>query len=391
MAFDFLLDSFKITGTTLKEFKKIAKEIDEATQIIPLNFSHADVYHLLSVDKSLIKYSVFSAGNNFNVSNSGALIVGKTARVKMDYIYQYYPDFFNEIVHENKTMLRLSVGDEGKFYFFGETFYKTFSAQTSCIGGFFLKECSIERDIALSKIFTDEMDLNTLVRSNGKIHKIFGVFSDKFCRVPLDNIAQCITHFNDSEVKFWEINQKETQIYIEFPKIVSSYDKPSIIPGIRITTSDTGYSQTDIELCFRNANGKAENYHRIKKTSFKHIKEISINDLISEIENMINEAIFITEKFMTYRKSIEDISIKGINAYKRTINELLSMGYFKEEMGVKTQKDIVSFLTQNSQLDVKKSKILDEIIALSDINNTITAYQKEKFRNVLGNIIKNVA
>ena len=391
MAPNILLESFRVTGTTLKEFKKAANDFDDATTLLPLNFTDAYVYSFLMANKGSVKYNVFSSGSNFNISNSGAIVVGKTANVKMDYIQQFYPYFFDEITHENKTVFRLHVGEEEKFFFFGETFFKTFSAQTSCIGGSFLKEHSIERDIALARIFEQELKLNALVRTTGKISKIFGVFSDKFYRVPLANIAKCVDYFKEAEVKFWEINQKETQIYMEFPQLVSEYENPVIVPGIRIVTSDTGYSQTDIDLCFRNMNGKAENYHRVKKISYKHNKEISVEEIIAEIETALNEQRILVDRFLKYRESLTKVPVKGVNAYKRTINELLSIGEFKGKMGVKTQKIVIEFLTRNTRNEVEKAQILDRIIGLSDTNNGITDYQKEKFREVLGNIIKNVA
>ncbi len=309
----------------------------------------------------------------------------------MNYIMKNYPDFYDEIVHKNTTIFKARYKENDIMCFLGETFYKTFATQTGCIGGYFLKEISLERDIALSKIFGEELRLYALVRSVGKISKMFGVFSDRYYRVPLLEIMQCIKCLKHAEVKFWEINQKETCIYLEFPDLNSEYSNKVIIPGIRIITSDTGYHSTDVELCFRNSNGSPENFHRVEKLSHRHTKEIYASDLLEDINSLLKKQEYIINRFMDYRKSLDSGLVSSKSDCEKAIRTFLSIGKYKDNLGCKTQKILIDFLSENIGCNVTKSHILDCILELSDLKYDVTDYQKELLRDVLGNIIKSAA
>lgn len=386
---DYLLDSFYKKGKSLDEYERIAKEIDDNTSLVPLQFKNANFLHFLRIDNNNLKYKVICPGDIFSIGNNDTYALTKNATLPKRIIQQFGTEFYNEIINNNKTIVSFNGGENKAYYFIGETTYKTLGSKLSGINGKFLKTSTLERDIALASILQDEnFACHALVRTVCNCKKIFAIYTERYKRVPLQLLSDIVKEYPlESKIKYWSIDQKKTEIYLEFPKVIDEISC-DMIPGILLTNSDTAYSQTAVKLVWRHKDCSSESYFIQDELCIKHSTEIKLDDIISLISQGIKMQKEFHQKYMKKRDNYEALTINNKKSFKEISTMIYKQADTQKSLGIKGQKSLDKWIEDKfGDNQIKNAAdILDNIIRIMD-QVDLSNNQKECYREVLSNLV----
>lgn len=389
----YICDNYLKRGHTMETYMNAAKELDDNTEFVKLKFENATILHLVDKkDKKLI-YKELIPGNVFQTVGNGVLALANDVVVNGQKIIDNMPGFFPEISEKNTTAFRFVSYNTDDFYFIGETLYKTFGARISDISGKLLRSNTIERDIALSAVLLDDcFTCQGLVRQYGNVKKLMAIYSDRFKRVPMTFFGECLAElqkqnpFYMPEVKYWDISNMEVNLYVEFPELVKQLGADVIIPGVKFTTSDTGYKQTVVTACWRNVNGKVENHYIQREFTMKHSTEVLMSDIFEFIEEAVSEQKMFYQKYQDYKSRLRQVPVDGKRAFKKAVKELMGAVDYKKLLGAEVQNYLINTLCERyiEKLHTKE-EILDVIIQFPEkmfIGDACVS-QREKMRKAL--------
>lgn len=134
-----------------------------------------------------------------------------------------------------------------------------------------------------------------LVRKDGNARKIFALFSQKYSYVNqyammcelLDTMEE---ELGASSVRNWEINHIYTDICLEFPEKAEEFSKlynlpQTVVPGIRVHTSDVGESSVIINGTVRT--GKGFGYIPMCTVKEEHSTALNVRKIMDEVDRKI--------------------------------------------------------------------------------------------------------
>jgi HKD family nuclease len=166
------------------------------------------------------------------------------------------------------------------------------------LSGEFLLTPKLARDLMVADRFKMDLGVTAIVRStsDNKAKKIFTILSDKYTHINQLVLFDIIKQIEDAgemgECKCfrWEISNFFTKLYVEFPKKAEELSglyglSREMIPGIMITTSDTGDASFAVRGTWR-----AEGSNSLivnSEVKRKHIGDIDIVKIIDDISKDI--------------------------------------------------------------------------------------------------------
>ena len=244
MAFN-LLDSFMAKGSDLSEFTELLEEIDSCTKAIPVEMTDMAFLSLReSDDNDSLIFNTINAEKVISGSlmpNFGRMTVKKLEDKGVS----------SEIINElrDKTKLFIRINNAG--YWVSENLSLGLAARADLMGGGAYNPCD-ELYYLLMRRYVDMLSNGTMViRVQDNVKKIFACFSSRYHHVPQKLLTSIINGFKGelgrAECSGWEVSQFYTDIIMEFPDVADDFSKTynlkdTFVPGIRLSTSDTGAS-----------------------------------------------------------------------------------------------------------------------------------------------------
>lgn len=381
---EYMLDSYQKSGTSIEGYMTEAERFDKNTEMVHGNLGTMSIMHLTNViserKKEQLVYVLLSPVNARNMVAENRLCLGEIYRVNCASVKEKFPEFYKEqIDYANTAFYREKRGKE-EMFFIGKTFQKTFSAKIKELGGGFLKESSLERDLALTRLFTDKpVNGYFVVRSAQSLRKIMSVFSKNYRRINFSTMGEAAELVQGYSIKKWNITQQAAEIYLEADDCES--DVP-LIPGIRLITSDTGYLSTCAQSYFRNRDGAVS--YLVETYTLNHSSEVNADVFLKEVDKVIEYNRVFLKKLRIQRNAMKLVKVDCYETYKRIVKELLNMAGAE---GEKNRQTIENQLLKNYVNQYNKEDVFDTILTLPEVTPNLTMLQKNYIRDILPKII----
>jgi hypothetical protein len=299
-----LLDSSQVTGNSFKGLKAVIDKLNETTQFVKLKSGDITLFSL--VDNSLIKRK---DGENLADTLYGVYLEPDNLPTKflstpMDTFVKGYhrpKDGANGLVNELEFQTKLALIYNKKngshtLYFISKSCLQTMDRFG--ISGECLSTPCLERDLLLAKRFNLDLGVTAVVRytEDRKYKKIFTILSDKYTHINQNVIFDVIQEIEETSEMgpakcfSWEVNNFFTKLYVEFPdkadELSNLYGlKTKMIPGILLTTSDTGDASFSVKGTWRIQGSRSVITNSEVKR--KHSGDIDVKKLVSEVTNKI--------------------------------------------------------------------------------------------------------
>ena len=174
-------------------------------------------------------------------------------------------------------------------------------AEKGGVGGIRVNTPSKFRDVYIMEgILAKSAPLKLVVRTieeNGRTdRKLFGVLTEKYKPISMQLIPETIDAFEEdgsmgkSELRYWKNSQTYTEALVEFPEAAEELAETygladALIPGIRISTSDTGDSAVRIQSTFRKDGGRT--YVVKKEIKRNHMGKITKEEILKDVKKDI--------------------------------------------------------------------------------------------------------
>lgn len=302
-----LKDDFEMTGSDLEECRTLIFEIATHTNFEKINSAGLVTLSYVPVENSK-KVNFYRLNPDELPTDRPDLTLNhfRTGLIKSSIEEKWDLKF---IIDEIENVSKVAFLDNNKpsnnLYFASENVFS--SMDGFGLRGSFLSNPCIERDLLVAKQFKGGKNLTLVIRnfvktiekSNGKteskdIKKVFAIHSGRYGEMPQLEMFNVIDKIVNDEVfgkvscSKWLVNHYFTSIELEFPEkadeICKAYGLPNIfVPGIRITTSDTGNSSFRIVGTWRIKNSLA----LTNEVAKRHSGAIDINEIIEDVEKEI--------------------------------------------------------------------------------------------------------
>lgn len=300
-----LKDTWSLQGNDLDELKEVIEAMTKATTFEKWKSADISLLSLIRTSKENIAKKdgtteedvdlVDSIYLNPNFLPSENLGLTLDANIKKYRQPKKHPEIIDE--WQNKTKLALIyTNKKGSqiFYFTSGNTLQTLDRFG--MSGDFLQTPCLERDMMIAKRFQEDLGITAVVRTVGKVRKVFTILSDKYTHINQKILFEIIEKIkNSTEMKNptcykWEVSNFFTRLFIEFPDKAHELSKlyglsKEMIPGVVITTSDTGDSSFTVCGTWRTAGSSSIAINSEVKR--KHIGNIDINKIVDEISKTI--------------------------------------------------------------------------------------------------------
>lgn len=315
-----LLDSFEVSGNSLDDLKEVTTVLTRNTRF--MKWHSADIELLSFKDRRIIGRDIVDENGNPVLDKEGNVkqeqipcitsfvltpgnLPSDHPSIPLDSLLKSYressvrtPELLTEWTENVKLAVvfndNTALNNPKRFYLTSANALQTMD-RFGMAGEFLTKPC-IQRDEMIAKQFEQDLGVTVIARSCKGTMKIFSILSDKYTHIDqnilFDIVKEIETTGDMGEAKcyHWEVNNFFTKLYIEFPKKAKELSvlyglKREMIPGILMTTSDTGDSSFKVRGTWRieGTNSLVVNTE-IKR---KHIGEINKENIIEDISNHI--------------------------------------------------------------------------------------------------------
>lgn len=175
-------------------------------------------------------------------------------------------------------------------------------ADKAGVGGANVNTPSNLRDLYIAeglfkRVSPVKLVVRTITTEDGRTdRKVFGVLSEKYQPISLELIPKTVKAFEidgsmgTASLAFWRNSQEFTEAIVEYPdaadEMQTTYGLPeTLIPGVRISTSDTGDASVRIQSTYRRKNGRT--YVVANEVKKNHMGEISVEKILKEVKETI--------------------------------------------------------------------------------------------------------
>ncbi len=177
-------------------------------------------------------------------------------------------------------------------------------------------------DIA-SVIYSQNKHFLLVARSaeneNGKTErKIFAALSDAYAPTDIELLPDAGLHLlqtYDGVVRSCYMDQDLIREHIEFPHLASKELPDKLIPGIELSTSDTGHSSFSLRVTYRFADSDVASYGTEKQTvRFTHRTPTTWEEITDALKKLMNTLSIVPNslKKRTEKKPIDDMLLQRI-------------------------------------------------------------------------------
>lgn len=287
-----LEDTWSVSGSSLDGFKETVKEMALHTKHIRTT---GDMLTILS-DAAESGYAKDPEMTYlWELNNETLALFRRTGKL-------------NPVKVKNTASITDSVTRSGmliKFDLFGKTIplgVSQMAITTMCtrakVGGDKISQPSLGRDIDIAELLTSgDTEMTLVIRDDGENSKLFACMSAKYSPIPmtlLSDIADQLTSdaaLGNAICTGWYVDHSITDCYIEFPEagkdLAASYGlSVDVIPGVMLSSSDTGDSSVSIRGTYRVKGCR----------SFVTTEEVRVRHIGSatpaEVVKMVKEEIF---------------------------------------------------------------------------------------------------
>lgn len=305
---DTLTDGFFTTGNDLGELKEVIEEMNSCTKFMKMKSGDINLLSmvgpavrdirdkddkLIAADANVIE-TIYLSPMNLPTDNPANPLNSQLKIFRA-------PSTMHSLMDEwvNKTKLGIMYNERNG----SQTFYYTSGSALQTmdrfgLSGEFLLTPKLARDLMVADRFKMDLGVTAIVRStsDNKAKKIFTILSDKYTHINQLVLFDIIKQIEDAgemgECKCfrWEISNFFTKLYVEFPKKAEELSglyglSREMIPGIMITTSDTGDASFAVRGTWR-----AEGSNSLivnSEVKRKHIGDIDIVKIIDDISKDI--------------------------------------------------------------------------------------------------------
>jgi len=248
---------------------------------------------------------------------------------------------------ENRLLLRV----EDRLYYTSSILMATMSCRAG-LGGANIYLPSTKRDAYLAELFgKDDKDVRMLVRSAGKVRKVFAMHSEKYTRVPqitLYDIIGEIKHGLGKPVcRSWSIDHNRSVVHLDFPEKAKDFaliygTPPDIVPGLRLVTSDVGDSSVCAVGTWRIGGAVlgSDVYTR------KHTGKVDPTQILKDI----NSTIF--TKYERIPKTLSGLLTISLTDPAAVIESVLQQIKMADKVGKRCAKQIETLLCGQLQPDL---------------------------------------
>lgn len=315
-----LLDTFEVSGNSMDELKEVTDVLTKNTQF--MKWHSADIELLSFNDKRKIERDKLDEKGKPVLDKNGNIkkevipcvtsfvftpgnLPSDSPSIPMDSVLKSYRESSvrtPELLKEWTEIVKLAivfndnnaVNKSKRFYLTSSNALQTMD-RFGMAGEFLTKPCR-QRDEMIAKQFEQDLGVTVIARSCNGTKKIFSILSDKYTHIDqsilFDIVKEIETNGDMGEAKCyqWTVSNFFTKLYIEFPKKAKELSmlyglKKEMIPGILMTTSDTGDSSFKVRGTWRveGSNSLVVNTE-VKR---KHIGDINVEAVIEDISNQI--------------------------------------------------------------------------------------------------------
>lgn len=297
-----LLDGYAESGNDYSDFKEKVDEVVDMTKDLVVRGRDITFLSLCEKpDPSLVEpgkelfYVLDEKSLESFVMESKRLAAGRVTVAEIGY----------ELFDELKKTTGLMAIINGEKYLFSDNAIKTFTIRASVSGEYTVTRQNLIRNMHIA---------DAIIAKNEKIHfvyreiqigtrpdgtpvmakKIFACLGGYYQPVPqsiLYNLADLVTKdgtLGDMSVNYWTLNQRFTDLYIDFPTAADDFKKlyklpDKIIPGLLLCTSDTGDSSVIVRGVYR----VGRHYVITDEVAMKHTKEVSARKILDRADEVI--------------------------------------------------------------------------------------------------------
>lgn len=367
-----LLDNMYYSGSDLESFMEAAAAIDSHSFMQDFKF---DNLRMMSFDTRFPKYlQMHFLDGQYDVTSGGSIVFGQKIRIDTSSLNREETSVVAELCEKKESIIVIpnEKGDKQKYYFIGNTFYKTLAACQTSIGGKFLKTPGFVRDMALcQELSSSELKCHALIRNEGRLLKAFALFRDKETRFPFANFGRMIEKEKNCNVIDWSITQQKTDLRFEITDFCESEQIKArqeqcgvkLRPQILLRTSDTGYYATNAYAIWKHEEAKNDQF--FIQEAWSITEETDAEELFAAIQ--------------AAQLSFYDKFCSCCNDESNNKSLSKSFGLVKT-VGKKSAQKIMNALEEFDRRD-------GIIYLLKDANELLSEYQKTQYETILQNFV----
>lgn len=307
---DFLLDSLDLNGNNLMEFKELIKEIEAKTLCMRVNSDKLSVLSIIGSNGGAIQCNLMSPYKIWIVKDKHYFLQNSMVSKGNIMGKGNFQKLIKEAEDETKLLL---VYDSTPIFTSAEFPLSVFQQNEDIIC--YSDKPSLGRDISMVEQFEVGKEVTILLRTINTISKVFAMRSGRYLYIKqtilidiLEEIKKCAANVTAVNIKndkwqesepyvcnAWHIDNKSSWVELDFPGMSYEINKvygfdEEIVPGVKIITSDTGYSSLRIQSTWRIRNTKCiENEFSRKHTGTKKNREMSDEFKASVFEEVNQE------------------------------------------------------------------------------------------------------
>lgn len=299
-------------------------------------------------------------------------------------------ELLRESIHETGTILVAPVDGTATAMYMSPSGLSAL-AEKAGVGGIRVNDPSKYRDVyimegILQKANPIKLVVRTVNEDGRTDRKVFGVLTEKYKPVSLQLIPDTIDAFEAdgtmgcSELRYWRNNQTYTEVLIEFPEAAEEMAETyglteALVPGIRISTSDTGDSAVRIQGTYRRSGSRTYVVQKeVKKNHMGKVdKDTILADTKKEIYAEISELPERLAGLMANTIGTPDISTaEGVEANKQLVQKVIRKAartlHIGKAIGQKRGKELTDQLSceVNGSLIYTEYDIAMTFIGLGD-------------------------
>ena len=260
-----LSDAWSANGTSMSEYSQITSRLQEATQFIRIHPDEISFIYGLGESRDSYRVRQFSYYSLLHHEEQMRYFVEHPAASGREYFYpkkDLYLPLAEESFHQTGCIISRK-GDKDPIYVTAKA--KHSLCRMAGLAGERTAENTLYMTEEICKALGDKKTEITLVmraaadRETGEtLHKVFSAVSGKYTPVPASVIESCIRVLSESgefgriSVERWHITHHLNRMHVEFPEMQKVMEgQGALIPGLELSTSDTGNSCFIIRQTFR--------------------------------------------------------------------------------------------------------------------------------------------
>ena len=290
--------NYEVIGRTMESLLAELHEIGTATEYVLVEAKDIKLHSLYKTDNGKNYFYVMSANTMLGSDIKSPL---KTFSRICEENEGVNPDLLRQSLQETGVMMSIPV-DGGETAIYVSPSGINALAEKAKVGGERINYPSTFRDLyVMEGILKKGGKLKLAVRSlkgaDGKVsRKLFGVLTEKYAPISLNLIPETIDTFEEdgsmgkSNLRYWKTTQNYTEVLVEFPdeaeELQDTYGlSEPLIPGIRLSTSDTGDAAVRIQATYRSATNRT--YVVKKEVKKNHMGKVTREDILNEVKKEI--------------------------------------------------------------------------------------------------------